>query len=182
MSEMYSRKSLWRGALALLLSVALLIGVFLPKNVRAGDGSDSLGEFVTRAYQLILDREPEEAGFAYWYDSLTNGERTAANLINEFIISREMTDRNLPYDEQIDILYHVMFDRDADDAGKKYWLDYMDEGFSISSVVDGFTRSQEFVKVCEKFGITPGHVDPVENRDKNKGVTRYVSRVYMVIL
>jgi len=182
MSEMSSCKRVWRGVGALLLSFAILVGVLLPKNIRAEEGTDPLGEFVIRAYELILEREPEEEGFAFWHESLTKGERTAANLINEFIISKEMTDRNLPYDEQIEILYHVMFDREGDEAGKKYWLDYMDDGFSISSVVDGFTRSEEFAKVCERFGIVPGSVDPVENRDKNKGVTRYCSRAYKILL
>ena len=183
MNFMCSRRGMCRVFGALVLCAAIFFGMFFPKGIiRAEEQSDPLGDFVTRAYDLILDREPDPDGYAFWYKGLKSGEMTAAHLVNGFMISSEMYERHLTEDAQIDILYHVMFDRDADEAGKKYWLQYMEDGFSISSVVDGFTKSEEFLKVCEAFGITPGNVEPVENRDKNQGVTKYVSRVYKILL
>jgi len=170
----------------LLLVVALAASFILPgfsaSFLRAEEEEDPIGDFVTRAYTLILEREPEEEGFAFWRESIGKGEMTAANLVNEFMTGEEFTARDLTDEQKMDIIYHVMFDRDADEAGMTYWLHYLDCGVSISAIINGFTHSEEFTTLCKKYNMVPGEVVPIENRDINLNVTSYVARAYNIFL
>ena len=163
--------------LSLTLCFSFLFSGMTPSLIRAEEeGEDPIGDFVTRAYTLILEREPEEEGFLFWKESIVKGERTAADLVNEFMISEEFRARDLRQEQQMDIIYHVMFDRDPDEAGISYWLFYLDCGVSISAIINGFTHSEEFTTLCKKYNIVPGEVKPIENRDLNLNVTAYVAR------
>ncbi|MBO4494410.1 MAG: DUF4214 domain-containing protein [Clostridiales bacterium] len=169
--------------LACALCFSILFSGMVPAAARAEEEQeDPIGAFVTRAYTLILDREPEEEGFAFWKESIEKGERTAANLVNEFMTSEEFTARSLDQDQQMEIIYHVMFDREPDEAGMQYWLNYLDCGVSISAIINGFTHSEEFTALCEKYNIVAGEVTPIENRDLNLNVTAYVARAYRIFL
>ncbi|MBR2751369.1 MAG: DUF4214 domain-containing protein [Clostridiales bacterium] len=169
--------------LSLTLCFSFLFSGMTPSLIRAEEeGEDPIGDFVTRAYTLILEREPEEEGFLFWKESIVKGERTAADLVNEFMISEEFRARDLRQEQQMDIIYHVMFDRDPDEAGISYWLFYLDCGVSISAIINGFTHSEEFTTLCKKYNIVPGEVKPIENRDLNLNVTAYVARAYNIFL
>jgi len=50
--------------------------------------SDSF-DFVTLAYQVLLWRDPDPAGEAYWFNALTSNRITKAQLLDSFISSAE---------------------------------------------------------------------------------------------
>ena len=143
------KKNLWKGVMALLLCMALLFTGMIPA-ARADEGDDPIAAFIERAYNLILDREAEEGGFEFWYENITTGQMSAAELVNGFMTSEEFNNRALPDEQKLDILYHVMFDREPDEGGFAFWMNFLDCGVSISGVVNGFTTSEEFAAVCAK--------------------------------
>ncbi|MBR3057856.1 MAG: DUF4214 domain-containing protein [Clostridiales bacterium] len=170
--------------LAVIVCFSLVLSGFVPAILRAEDEqeTDPVAEFVTRAYSLILEREPEKEGFDYWHGAIKKKTMSAAFMLNGFMTSPEFQGRNLSKEEQLDIVYHVMFDREPDEGGFSYWMGYMKAGVSITAIINGFAKSEEFTVLCEKYGIVPGKLRTGENRDLNMEVTAYVARVYNILL
>ncbi len=115
--------------------------------------------FVTRLYQCVLDREPEEAGLNDWAGKLTNGKLSAAQVAAGFFGSQEYRNRKTTnYDFLFD-LYYTMFDRSPDSSGFQYWMDNMAAGMNRVAVFNGFTMSTEFNTLCNLYGYEAGSVD-----------------------
>ena len=49
---------------------------------------------------------------------------------------------------------------------------------SFNAIINGFSGSQEFAEVCADYGILPGNISEMEPRDRNSGLTAFVSRMY----
>ena len=71
-----------------------------------------------------------------------------------------------------------MLGREPDAGGLKTWLDWLNVGLSYDSIIHGFTTSPEFVGICKDYSMTPGTITLSKYRDKNWGLTSYVSRMY----
>jgi hypothetical protein len=111
--------------------------------------------FVTRFYQLCLDRDPDAAGLEGWTNNLLNQIQTGADVANGFIYSQEFINKNTTNDEYLTILYKAFFNRDPDPAGWDIWLAELNAGKDRGYVLNGFLGSQEFLELCEDYGITP---------------------------
>ncbi len=70
--------------------------------------------FVTRFYQLCLDRNPDAAGLDGLTDNLLNQIQTGADVANGFIYSQEFINKNTADDEYLTILYKAFFNREPD--------------------------------------------------------------------
>ena len=139
---------------------------------------DKVEAFVTRLYRVVLERDPDASGKAYWVTSLKNGSRTGADVVAEFYISDEMKGRGLSNSRFVDLAYNGIMGRTPDANGKAYWIDGLDSGASYEYVACGFIESQEFTNLCSDYGINKGNRTPSEARDRNIGVTKYASRLY----
>jgi len=140
--------------LAIFLSIIILIGLFSPSFISAGNTSQ-LQAFVTRFYQLCLDRQPDSAGLNTWVGDLLNGTKTGADVAKGFVFSKEFTDKNYDNAAFVAILYRAFFDREPDETGFNAWTGRLNSGTTRQSVVDGFTQSQEFVELCAVYAIIP---------------------------
>jgi hypothetical protein len=116
---------------------------------------EAVEAFVTRFYQLCLDRDPDTAGLNGWTDNLLNQIQTGADVAEGFIYSSEFIAKMTSNSQYLEILYLAFFDRDADPAGWNIWLDELDGGRDRGEVLNGFIYSQEFAELCQRFGITP---------------------------
>lgn len=125
-------------------------------NITAFNENDEslfqINVFIDRIYHLVLNREPDEAGFKNWTTHISNGG-SASDLARSFFRSPEFTNRQTTDDEFLDIVYHALFDREPDEAGKYSWLDVMASGLPREDVVDGFISSQEFHYLTRSFSI-----------------------------
>ena len=101
--------------------------------------------FVTQMYQGLLGRDPEEDGFNYWTDRLTNGE-TVEEIVRGFIDSEEFKASNVDQNAFINGLYKGVLGRTADLDGFKFWKDKMNaEGLSYQDLANLFLESDEFL-------------------------------------
>ena len=116
---------------------------------------EAVEAFVTRFYQLCLDRDPDAAGLAGWTDNLLNQIQTGADVADGFIYSQEFINKNTTNDEYLTILYVAFFNRAPDQTGWDAWIAELNSGKDRSYVLDGFLGSQEFINLCEDYGITP---------------------------
>lgn len=144
--------------------------------------NEKIADFVTRLYHIILNREPDETGFYGWYTGLENQSKTGADLIFGFIFSPEFQEKNTSDEEFVSTLYHTILGREPDGEGKASWLKVLNEGFSRRFICDEFIRSQEFIKSCSDIGIVSGQLTLVDLLDINPKTTRFVNRLYKLIL
>lgn len=126
-------------------------------NVTAFNEDDNslfqINAFVNRFYLIVLDRNPDEAGFNSWTTQMINGE-SGSNLARNFFNSPEFTERQTTDNEFLDIAYRSFFDREADEVGKLAWLAAISAtGISREDIVTGFTGSQEFLDFILRFNI-----------------------------
>lgn len=136
--------------------------------------------YVTRLYRLCLGREPEPEGLKDWTDRMCSGRTTGADAARGFFFSEEFRLMNLSNDEYVERLYNVMMGRGSDWAGKTDWLYKLENGVGRMGVFKGFADSAEFDMICNSYGIKRGTVplEALEGRDRNPGLTTFVSRMY----
>ncbi len=133
--------------------------------------------FVRRCYSLILGREADEGGLNNWVNELLSGNSNAATIISNFLGSTEFTGMNKTNDETVEILYNTMLDRPADPAGKAGWVEVLNTGNDSNAVINGFCGSNEFLKICDDYGITAGSV-AVSGGESATGIGGFVDRCY----
>lgn len=134
--------------------------------------------FVTRLYTLCFGRQPDEGGMLDWKNSLVTKRRSGADVAYGFFFSPELKNRNLSDREFVDLCYKVLLDRNADPNGSAYWLSCMRDGVTREGVFKGFAESKEFNDLCVSYGITRGTVKVTQGRDRNPGLTSFITRMY----
>ena len=143
---------------------------------------DPVAAFVYRMYRVCLLREPDAGGLQNWVNQLNARVLTGAQVAYGFYDSPEMKNRNLSNADFVERCYEGIMGRGSDAAGKNYWVKKLENGMSRKAVISGFTESKEFKELCEYYGINRGSYQSDEARDKNEGVTAFVSRLYTKML
>ena len=131
--------------------------------------------FVTRFYQQCLNRNPDQQGLDYWANSLLRGCLTGADVAYGFVFSTEFTNLNTSNADYLTVLYTAFFDRNPDPAGYNYWFSQLNSGVSREDVLDGFIYAQEFVDLCDSYGI-------IAFRTPRELVEAFVTRFYQQCL
>lgn len=154
---------------------------------------DGVSGFVTRLYQVCLNRAPDPAGKADWVGKLKNGARTGVTAAYGFIFSNEFKGKNLCNEDFVKQLYQAFMGREYDAAGLKDWVNRLNTGKTREYVFNGFAMSTEFRKICESYGIQQGEAIAIPQYGtvptgtcsvcgKEDGVTGFVKRMYKVAL
>ncbi|MGP9654031.1 DUF4214 domain-containing protein [Halomonas sp. AOP35-4E-18] len=101
-------------------------------------------ENIALIYEAALNRQPDESGLNYWIEVAQQGQSTI-DISGFFIQSDEfLTNFGAPSNNDfIDRMYLNVLDRNADAAGKTYWLDQMATGLTQAEVLNYFAVSQE---------------------------------------
>ncbi len=131
-------------------------------------------DYVVDLYRAMFDRQGDEPGYNDWTGKLAK----AAG----FFFSNEYKGKNKSNRDYVVDLYRAMFDRQGDEPGYNDWTGKLAKGASRDYVFAGFVGSQEFLKLCEKFGITPGTYSSNQYRDQDLKKTEYVNRLFEKLL
>lgn len=124
-----------------------LTDIDLPAPYANADGREGT---VARLYVSMLNRAPEANGFAYWVDQLESGV-SVRTIAVAFADSPEF--RSLYGDmlgsatntEWVDFVYGAMFGRNADVAGRQYWVNQIERGrLTQAQMLVNFAQSPEF--------------------------------------
>lgn len=127
--------------------------------------ADGVTGFVTRLYNICLNREPDAGGLEYWKEKLFNHEQGGAEVSAGFVFSDEFLNKNYSNEEFVEYMYRAFFGREYDEGGKMYWLERMEyEGLNRSFVFAGFVYSDEFISLCRSYGIDVGNFTPTNDR------------------
>ena len=109
--------------------------------------------YVARFYLIMLNRTPSGEELNYWCDLYFSNKTTIENMMVSFFNSNEFKNRNLSNDEFINAIYQVMFERDADEGGRQYFVGKLERGASRAEVAKGIVKSQEFKEQLAKQGL-----------------------------
>ena len=139
---------------------------------------DPIAVFVDRFYRLVLQREPDAGGLAYWVNNMHLGTLDGARLALGFVLTPEFTDRNLSDLQFIDVLYTAFFDRPGDPGGIAYWSGLLASGVLREDVLWGFLDSAEFASLSANAGI----VAMSDSTRQELQVRRFVRRFYVQCL
>jgi hypothetical protein len=101
---------------------------------------------VGRAYELLLDRNVDTGGFAFWIAGVQSGV-SLKDTLSLMMHSPEYTGASLSNGAFVDLLYTNGFGRAADAEGKAFWVGALDTGVSRAQVLEGFASSAEAVTV-----------------------------------
>lgn len=148
------------------------------------DSKTQIAAFVDRIYEYVLDREPEEAGAAFWCDELYNFKRSGAEVAQGFIFSPEFENRKTSDKEFVTILYKTFFGREPDEDGMNFWLAQLQlPGVDRVMVANGFIYSQEWANTCMIYGIrSGGDVQPTVKVIYSTAISDFVKRMYTTAL
>ena len=110
-------------------------------------------DFATRLYTTCLSRNADQNGLMAWARQLANQRDTGTGAARGFFFSSEFTGQNVSNEEYVNRLYRTFMGREADEAGFTAWVAQLNEGVSREEVFDGFAGSQEFARICARYGI-----------------------------
>jgi len=97
---------------------------------------------IGRAYELLLGRNVDTDGYAFWVSAVQAGvslENTLASIMQ----APEYAGTALSNAAFVEQLYTNGFDRTADAEGKAFWVGALDAGASRAQVLEGFAASGE---------------------------------------
>ena len=137
----------WLGALLVGLSREQIVQVFLDSGEFQSSFGSNLtnGQFVERMYNNILLRSSDPGGFNAWVGALNNGQLTKAQMALRFLDSGEFQGLFLSQNRvDISLLYFDMLQRDPDAGGFSNWVEVLNSGVPLTSVIDGFLNSPEY--------------------------------------
>lgn len=117
---------------------------------------DGVTAFVTRLYEVCLNRKPDRAGLSDWTGQLWEHRSTGRSVARGFLFSKEFTQKGYDNATYVEYLYKSFFGRASDAAGKADWLNRMAQGMTREQVFDGFAGSREFDRLCNRYGIVRG--------------------------
>ena len=107
-------------------------------------------DFVSRFYELCLNRPPDPAGLKGWTEALLDGSQTGSYVAYGFVFSEEFRNKNSIDEEYLQVLYEAFFNREPDQAGWDAWLTALNSGKNRRGVLSGFIYSEEFVSLCQR--------------------------------
>lgn len=132
-----------------------------PGTIKLTDPIDlrpDLVSFVTRLYNLTLNREPDSDGLSFYVSSLYYKRITGAQLIQNFLFSPEFTNTQVTANDYIKMLYRTMLNREADSGGLSWYLDQLMNGYSRLYVLSCFLNSSEFGNYVSAYNIDRGQI------------------------
>ncbi len=104
---------------------------------------------ITRIYQAVLDRSPDEDGLSYWAEQRQAGVELTV-VVGSFRTSPEFELRfasmlDAPVEDWVETMYQRVLGRSSDAAGKAYWTDLVDSGVSSrEQLIIHFADSVEY--------------------------------------
>ena len=136
-------------------------------------------EFISRFYQIILQREPDSSGLNYWVNNLLTNNVSAGDLVRHFVLGDEFKSKNFTDSEFVDIMYRLLLNRDPDSNGKQYWLEKLEKGLTRDYLIVSMVNSGEYKSFCEKYGVSYKMLYFNNIIDNNEKITEFVNNFYI---
>lgn len=122
---------------------------------------EELKKYLVTAYDKAFGREVDEEGLNYWISQFSEGRTTLRNFLLNIIDTEEFNQKSIDLIDKIKRLYGVMFSRDADEDGLKYWESkltqnikkYKDERQALIETSKLMAQSDELKEIAKRLGV-----------------------------
>ncbi len=84
--------------------------------------SGQVADFVTRFYELCLQRAPDPTGLSNWVNELASRKKTGSDVAYGSVFNQEFGNRDVINDEFLSIMYRAFFNREPNGPGIAGWL------------------------------------------------------------
>ena len=101
---------------------------------------------IGRTYELLLGRNVDTDGYAFWVAGLRAGV-SLHDTLTAILQAPEYTEAASSNSAFVELLYTNGLGRSADAEGKGFWVGALDAGFSRALVIEGFAGSTEAATV-----------------------------------
>ena len=109
-----------------------------------GAGGFTATSFITRMYQQVLGRDPDQVGMGGWMQHIQQ-DGSVVPMVFGFFHSSEFMNRHMDDDDFLRICYQVFMDRDPDPSGFDAFRSDLRTGLlTRDNILDIFMDSQEF--------------------------------------
>ncbi|WP_349616785.1 DUF4214 domain-containing protein [Azotobacter salinestris] len=110
-----------------------------------------------RLYEGLFDRDADIGGAEYWLDQLESGAVSLTDIANSFLNSEEFqVNGELDDSAFVELLYENALNREADEAGKDFWVEQLEGGASRADVAISIVGSPEAAATIDNVLIIPG--------------------------
>ncbi|MFZ6653669.1 DUF4214 domain-containing protein [Undibacterium sp. TJN19] len=106
----------------------------------------TVAEQISRLYLAAFNRIPDYDGFLFWMGVHRNGGATN-QIAQVFAQSQEFVSKygaDLSNAQFLDLIYQNVLGRNADAAGRDYWVQQMEAGMPRGEILNQFAQSPEF--------------------------------------
>ena len=122
-------------------------------NYDSGEEFTGVRGFVLRLYTKVLGREGEADGVNDWINRIETRSTTPEQAAMDFFNSQEFLQKGLGNEDYVETLYQTFMGRASDEGGKADWVGRLNQGTDRNTVLQGFSRSEEFGKIMQSFGL-----------------------------
>ena len=164
-----------------ILATTLLISN-LALTVRADEENSGAEDFIERLYETCLDREADEAGKYYWLNGLDSLTQSGVTLAYNFVFSPEFQNKKMSNSDYVEHMYQMLMGREAEEEGKAYWVNELNNGASRENLFYGFVRSPEYDSICKSYGIETSTWRVGDNYTQKQFIDCFVQRLYVTCL
>ena len=120
--------------------------------------------FLFSVYKKSFLRDPDESGYHYWIGRLKEKTITSRDfLINLLFAEKEFSEMQYSTNELISVLYSIIVNRDPDEEGLNFWINFYNNDALKNSdgdvflakkiTVDRMINEKEFEKLMTSMGI-----------------------------
>jgi len=137
----------WLGLLPAGLSWEQIVQGFLNSDeFQANFGSNlTSGQFVERMYNNVLLHSSDPGSFSFWVGQLNSGQMTRAQVALSFLNSDEFQNLGASQNRvNVSLLYFDMLQQDPDVGWSSWWVEALNSGVPLASVIDAFLNSLEY--------------------------------------
>lgn len=186
--------------LTIVMAISMILGTMSPPvsastnvtvnyTITQTTAAQGVQDFVTRLYNVCLDRDPDTDGFNNWCNRLSSYEISGSEAAYGFIFSSEFQNKSVTNEQYVELMYNCFFGRASDSEGKAHWLNQMNTGMTKTQLYAGFTNSQEFDNLCTSYNIMRGQFNLTSpdsgyfsNTANRAQIEAFVTRLYSVCL
>jgi len=149
-------------------------------------------EYITRAYETLLNREPDPEGLVYWLHQKEVAGLNKNQIFYGLALSQEFSDLCqqtygiLAYDAAdlreafVERFYNLVLGRDADLGGVKYWTGELKaKRKSAEDIANGFFFSEEFIQknVTNEEFVKIAYRTLLNREAENEGLNFWVGKL-----
>lgn len=113
------------------------------------------GEYVNMLFKMFAGREPDKEEYDDWTFKLRTLSIKSSYAVRKFVFETNYEWDKVSNEKYLTDLYLIMFDREPDEEGRKYWLSQLESGLGRKDLFNILINTEEFKNNSWRYGMMP---------------------------